>query len=144
MEAKTNGRFYASKYEAERLENGLKEKGWYVTDGSHEHFNLTTKEGGLIKFSKLARDAYKGFNVEIVNADNREDLCKYMNRIGNITIDDLVALSKLKNRVQFANYFMMSKRSVENWAYGTSKTPIHMMHLLEAMIRQEITDGIIQ
>lgn len=143
MEATAKGRFYASKYEAERLENGLKEKGWYVADGSHEHFNLVTKDGGLIKFSKLARDAYKGYNVEIVKAKNPEELRKYMNRIGNITIDDLVALSKLKNRVQFANYFMMSKRSVENWAYGTSKTPIHMLHLLESIIRQEITDGII-
>ena len=76
MEATAKGRFYASKYEAERLENGLKEKGWYVADGSHEHFNLVTKDGGLIKFSKLARDAYKGYNVEIVKAKNPEELCK--------------------------------------------------------------------
>jgi len=138
MEATAKGQFYASRYEAERLEDGLKKKKWYITEGGPDFSIYESKDGGKVKFSKLAHDAYDGFNIEIIKATDPAALAEYFNEIGNVDIAYLIELSGQKGRVQFARHFMMSRRTVENWFYGGNKPQQHMIYLLEMAIRAEI------
>lgn len=138
MEATAKGQFYASRYETERIESGLKKKKWYITEGGPDFSVFESKDGGKIKMSKLAHDAYEGFNIEIISASDPCALAAYLDDIGNVDIKYLIELSGQKGRVQFARHFMMSRRTVENWFYGGNKPQQHMIYLLEMAIRAEI------
>lgn len=137
MEAKAKGQFYASRYETERVEEYLRKKKWYITEGGPDFSVYESKSGGKIKMSQIPSDAYKGYNIEIINSDNPAALAAQMNKAGNIDIDYIIKLSGIKGRPKFAEHFKMSKRTIENYSYGNTKTPEYILHMLERIIRED-------
>ena len=140
MEAKAKGQFYGSKFEAERVEAGLRKNEWYITEGGPDFSIYESKDGGKIKLSKIHNDVYGGYNFEIINAADPEGLASWMNEIGNVDIHYLIKLSGSKSRLNFAKRFQLSRSSLDNWVYGISKPPIHMIYMLETIIRHNLDD----
>lgn len=53
-----------------------------------------------------------------------------------MTIRELIALSEM-SQTQFAKYFGIPLRSVQNWVGGKSQCPQYLLSLLEYKIKKE-------